>query len=147
MLRPGNVHSAHNWREVLDPIVARYGRTGVRRYFRADAAFAKPEVYEYLEERRVLYAIRLPVLPSPLVLDRRSRRSPAATIRRAIPMRPLWPEKSSPRPAARAAARIRLASVSPVRPKTGVAGSAPADWIPRRARAVVSVSATVAGSG
>ena len=54
MLRPGNVHSAHNWREVLDPIVARYGRTGVRRYFRADAAFAKPEVYEYLEERRVL---------------------------------------------------------------------------------------------
>ena len=31
MLRPGNVHSAHNWREVLDPIVARYGRTGVRR--------------------------------------------------------------------------------------------------------------------
>ena len=60
MLRPGNVHSAHNWREVLEPIVARYGRTGVRRYFRADAAFAKPEVYEYLEERRVLYAIRLP---------------------------------------------------------------------------------------
>ena len=38
----GNVHSAHNWREVLGPIVARYGRTGVRRYFRADAAFAKP---------------------------------------------------------------------------------------------------------
>ena len=33
---------------------------GVRRYFRADAAFAKPEVYEYLEERRLLYAIRLP---------------------------------------------------------------------------------------
>ena len=46
--------------EVLDPIVARYGRTGVRRYFRADAAFAKPEVYEYLVDRRVLYAIRLP---------------------------------------------------------------------------------------
>ena len=42
------------------PIVARYRRTGVRRYFRADAAFAKPEVYEYLEERRILYAIRLP---------------------------------------------------------------------------------------
>ena len=66
MLRPGNVPSAHNWREVPDPIVARYGRTGVRRYFRADAAFAKPEVYAYLEERRVLYAIRLPsneVLP------------------------------------------------------------------------------------
>ena len=42
MLRSGNVHSADNWREVIEPIVARYGRTGVRRYFRADAAFAKP---------------------------------------------------------------------------------------------------------
>ncbi|MAE32456.1 MAG: IS1380 family transposase [Verrucomicrobiales bacterium] len=60
MLRPGNVHSAHDWREGLEPILARYEWTGVRRYFRADAAFAKPEVYEYLEERRVLYAIRLP---------------------------------------------------------------------------------------
>jgi hypothetical protein len=60
MLRPGNVHSAHDWREVLEPIVARYERRGVRRYFRADAAFAKPEVYEYLEERRFLYAIRIP---------------------------------------------------------------------------------------
>jgi len=60
MLRPGNVHSADNWRDVLEPILARYERTGVRRYFRADAAFAKPDVYEYLEEQRVLYAIRLP---------------------------------------------------------------------------------------
>jgi len=60
MLRPGNVHSADSWRQVLDPVLARYERTGVRRYFGADAAFAKPEVYEYLEERRVLYATRLP---------------------------------------------------------------------------------------
>ncbi|CAI8037520.1 hypothetical protein GBAR_LOCUS20984 [Geodia barretti] len=44
----------------MDPILSRYGRTGVRRYFRADAAFAKPDIYEYLEERRVFYAIRLP---------------------------------------------------------------------------------------
>jgi hypothetical protein len=28
--------------------------------FRADAAFAKPEIYEALEEREVKYAIRLP---------------------------------------------------------------------------------------
>ena len=60
MLRAGNVHSAHRWRDVLDPILSRYGATGVRRYFRADAAFAKPDIYEYLEERHVLYAIRLP---------------------------------------------------------------------------------------
>ena len=51
MLRAGNVHSAHRWRDVLDPILSRYGSTGVRRYFRADAAFAKPDIYEYLEER------------------------------------------------------------------------------------------------
>ena len=59
-LRAGNVHSAHEWRQVLEPILSRYGSTGVRRYFRADAAFAKPDIYEYLEERRVFYAIRLP---------------------------------------------------------------------------------------
>ena len=60
MLRAGNVHSARRWRDVLDPVLSRYGATGVRRYFRADAAFAKPDIYEYLEERRVFYAIRLP---------------------------------------------------------------------------------------
>jgi hypothetical protein len=60
MLRPGNVHSAAGWRGLLEPIAARYKRLGVRRYFRADAAFAGPEVYEYLEERGFLYAIRLP---------------------------------------------------------------------------------------
>ena len=60
MLRAGNVHSAHRWRDVLDPILSRYGATGVRRYFRTDAAFAQPDIYEYLEARHVLYAIRLP---------------------------------------------------------------------------------------
>ena len=59
MLRAGNVHSAHRWRDVLDPVLSRYGATGVRRYFRADAAFAKPDIYEF-EARHVLYAIRLP---------------------------------------------------------------------------------------
>ncbi|MCY4528784.1 MAG: IS1380 family transposase, partial [Chloroflexi bacterium] len=60
MLRAGDVHSAHMWRQVLEPILSRYEEKGVRRYFRADAAFAKPDIYEYLEERRVFYAIRLP---------------------------------------------------------------------------------------
>jgi hypothetical protein len=32
----------------------------LRKYFRGDAAFANPEVYEYLEGRNLLYAIRLP---------------------------------------------------------------------------------------
>ena len=60
MLRAGNVHSAHRWRDVLDPILSRYGATGVRRYFRADAAFAKPDIYEYLEARHVLYRYKTP---------------------------------------------------------------------------------------
>jgi Transposase DDE domain group 1 len=32
----------------------------VRLLFRGDAAFAKPELYEYLEARSIGYAIRLP---------------------------------------------------------------------------------------
>ena len=46
MLRPGNVHSADRWKERLEPIVARYEKKTVRKYFRGDAAFAKPEIYE-----------------------------------------------------------------------------------------------------
>ena len=60
MLRPGNVHSADRWREVLEPVVARYRELDIERYFRADAAFAEPEVYEYLEPEGFFYAIRLP---------------------------------------------------------------------------------------
>src|SRR3954469_12997335 len=59
-LRPGNVHSAEGWREVLEPVVARYRTTLKRRYFRADAAFASPEVYEFLEAEDYGYVIRLP---------------------------------------------------------------------------------------
>ena len=35
MLRPGNVHSADRWKEMLEPIVARYEKKTVRKYFRA----------------------------------------------------------------------------------------------------------------
>jgi hypothetical protein len=45
---------------VLKPVVARYGGKLFRIYFRADAGFANPEVYEYLEVERIKYAIRLP---------------------------------------------------------------------------------------
>jgi len=48
-LRSGNVYSAERWREVLEPIVERYKKRGIRLLFRSDAAFAKPEVHEYLE--------------------------------------------------------------------------------------------------
>ena len=45
----GNVHSAHGWKDALEPVVARYRGKFKRRYFRADAAFANPEVYEFQE--------------------------------------------------------------------------------------------------
>ena len=60
VLRPGNVHSADGWEEFIEPIVERYLKMAVRLLFRADAAFAKPELYGYLEARRIGYAIRLP---------------------------------------------------------------------------------------
>ena len=60
ILRPGNVHSADGWEEFIEPIVQRYLNMEVRLLFRADAAFAKPELYEYMEARRIGYAIRLP---------------------------------------------------------------------------------------
>ena len=59
-LRPGNVHSAEDWEELLLPEIERQQRMGKEVAFRADAAFAKPEIYEALEERGVKYAIRIP---------------------------------------------------------------------------------------
>ena len=58
-LRPGNVHSAAGWEELLLPEVERQQRMRNEIAFRADAAFAKPEIYEALEERGVKYAIRI----------------------------------------------------------------------------------------
>lgn len=56
-LRPGNVHSADGWRDVLVPVVERYKERNVRPYFRGDAAFASPGLYE---AEGIRYAIRLP---------------------------------------------------------------------------------------
>ena len=58
-MRPSNVHSADNWQAVLDPRMKRYRWTGLwRKYLRADAAFAIPELYDYLEANDFGYAIR-----------------------------------------------------------------------------------------
>ncbi len=59
-LRPGNVHSAEGWEELLLPEIDRQKARGREVAFRADAAFAKPEIYDALEERGVRYAIRIP---------------------------------------------------------------------------------------
>ena len=67
-LRPGNVHSADDWDDLLLPEIDRQQAEGKRVAFRADAAFAKPEIYDALEQRDVDYAIRMPANKS-LELD------------------------------------------------------------------------------
>ena len=47
-IRPGNMHSAEGWDELLLPEIERQQRMGKEVAFRADAAFAKPEIY-YVE--------------------------------------------------------------------------------------------------
>ena len=59
-LRPGNVHSADGWEELLLPEIDRQQALGKDVAFRGDAAFARPEIYEAHEAQRVKYAIRLP---------------------------------------------------------------------------------------
>jgi hypothetical protein len=62
-LRPGNVHSADGWEEVLRPVLARYSAEArpsiTRRYFRGDAAFAIPALFDLLEAEGWGYAIRI----------------------------------------------------------------------------------------
>ena len=58
-LRPGNVYSADGWQDLLAPVVTRYRGKVSRLYFRADAGFASPDVYEFLEDEGIKYAIRI----------------------------------------------------------------------------------------
>lgn len=58
-LRKGNVHSADDWKALLTPVIARYAERDIMRFFRGDAAFAIPELYETLESEGYFYAIRL----------------------------------------------------------------------------------------
>ena len=59
-LRPGNVPSAEDWDDLLLPEIDRQQAEGKRVAFRADAAFARPAIYDALEQRGVDYAIRMP---------------------------------------------------------------------------------------
>ena len=59
LLRPGNVASVDDWRSVLEPVIERYRPRKTSKYFRGDAAFALPELYELLEAEGYQYAIRL----------------------------------------------------------------------------------------
>ena len=59
LLRSGNVHSADDWRCLLEPVIERYHEAQVPKYFRGDAAFSIPKLYELLEAEGYGYAIRL----------------------------------------------------------------------------------------
>jgi len=59
MLRPGNVHSATDWEQVFRPVLDRYGPLDIERFFRADAAFAEPELFRELEGRGWWYVMRI----------------------------------------------------------------------------------------
>jgi hypothetical protein len=106
-LRPGHVPSAEDWDLVLEPVIARYRERGVDLYFRADAAFAKPEIYGRLEADGIRYAIRL---PANQVLQRR--------------MGICWPGRSDGRPKSRSCPT----PASPIRPR---AGRKPVGWSPK----------------
>ena len=62
-LRPGNVHSADGWEDVLRPVLVRYSSDTrpliTRRYFRGGAAFAIPTLFDLLEAKGWGYAIRI----------------------------------------------------------------------------------------
>src|SRR5262245_7916384 len=87
--RPGNAHSADGWDGVLKPVVARYQGKVSRIYLRADAAFAMPEVYEFLEAERIKYATTFgPILISfsfKVVSDQSLIGSGVASVRRKLP--------------------------------------------------------------
>ena len=61
-LRPGNVHSADGTLDLFRSIVERYRSWFKSFWFRGDAAFADPRIYEFCEDprNRVTYFIRLP---------------------------------------------------------------------------------------
>ena len=62
-LRPGNVHSADGWEDILTPVLSRYSAKArpsiTRRRFRADAAFAIPALFDLLEAEGWDYAVRI----------------------------------------------------------------------------------------
>ncbi len=59
MLRRGNKASAKYWRRALLPVIERYRRYDIPKFFRGDAAFANPALYRLLEEEGYRYVIRL----------------------------------------------------------------------------------------
>jgi len=59
LLRSGNVASADDWPTALESVIERYRGMDIPKFFRGDAAFALPQLYERLEAEGYRYAIRL----------------------------------------------------------------------------------------
>ena len=58
-LRPGHVHSANGTLDLIKPIVSRYRKKFKLLWLRGDSAFADPAIYDFCENNRVTYFIRL----------------------------------------------------------------------------------------
>ncbi len=58
-LRPGNAHSADGVLGPVSPLVDRYRSWFKQFWLRGDAAFASPDLYEFCENRRINYFIRI----------------------------------------------------------------------------------------
>ena len=59
-LKPGKVHSADGTLPFITSLVERYRPWFQLFWLRSDAAFANPGTYEYCEENRMTFFIRLP---------------------------------------------------------------------------------------
>ena len=89
-LRPGNVHSADGWQELLEPVVKGYQKKGLRLLFRGDAAFAKPELYEYLEQGKIGYALLAMTVSDAFHSVRRKNHAICSLTNREYPVNPRW---------------------------------------------------------
>jgi len=66
---------------VLEPVMTRYRHAMKRRHFRGDAAFATPDLYEFLEAEGYRYTIRL---PASAVLQESTARLPRRAVGRPL---------------------------------------------------------------
>jgi len=58
-LRPGNAHSAEGVLELISPLVDRYRSWFKQFWLQGDASFANPSLYEFCEDLRITYFIRI----------------------------------------------------------------------------------------
>lgn len=104
VLRPGTVHAGHGARAILQRIVGRLRERwpGVAISLRADAGFARPELYAFCEAARVAYTIglvtnpRLSALAAPVLAETlaASAQADGAKVRRvteAVYQADSWP--------------------------------------------------------